>query len=114
MPTWPRGEQGSTPLSRPGSGAFVIAARRLIMLTIGQPHTYARRAMVFAYSSCMTMPVAATGTSAAFAGAGTWIVIVDVMSRTSALLWKLNVQSSKELKRRLAHAVVEHDRRSSV
>jgi hypothetical protein len=37
-------------------------------------------AMALAYASCMTMPVAATGTSAAFDGAGTWSAIVDVMS----------------------------------
>ena len=40
MPIWPRGATGNTPLSRPGSGAWVIAARRFIWLTMGQPQTY--------------------------------------------------------------------------
>src|SRR5262249_51850725 len=54
----PRGATGTTSLSRPGCGACVIAAQRLRMFTSGQPHTYAMRAMVFAYSGCIRTPLA--------------------------------------------------------
>src|SRR4249919_3782621 len=71
MATWPRGAAGRTPLSRPGCGACVIAELRLSMLTIGQPHTYAKRPMTLAYAGCMTIPVAGMVTSAALLGMAT-------------------------------------------
>src|SRR5688572_27657270 len=68
MPTWPPGATGRTSLSRPGSGALVMAAPRFSMLTIGQPHIYANRPTALAYSGCMTTPVAGAVTSAAVLG----------------------------------------------